>query len=166
MAIWKKVPIGRRFVNYKCNNLPITSVQNRDKSWNSMIIVKILLPAYANLTELSRYKRFFQEQTQRTGEHFWRRTYLSNKNQALIIIFNLKLDERTWNGLIFVCKLRKLEGCIWSAVYDLWITVIITVEFTTSKAGQIRSSSRSIDVFFLWENYLELKSKFYEQVKA
>ena len=80
--------------------------------------------------------------------------------------FYLKLDERTWNGLIFVCKLWKLEGWIWSAVYDLWITVIITVEFTTDKAGQIRSSSRLIDVFFLWENYLELKSKFYEQVKA
>ena len=78
----------------------------------------------------------------------------------------MKLNERTWNGLMFVGKLWKLEGCIWSAVYDLWITIIVTVEFTTSKADQIRSSSRLIDILFLWETYLKLKSKFYEQVKA
>ena len=112
----------------------------------------------------SRFERFFQEQTQRQ-KSFLRRTFfiehLSNENRALIISFNLKLNERTWNGLMFVGKLWKLEGCIWSAVYDLWITIIVTVEFTTSKADQIRSTSRLIDVVFLWETYFQLKSKFF-----
>ena len=72
-----------------------------------MIIMKILLPAYANLTELSRFERFFQEKRKELGQLFNWRTFLTaniliEQKSSFDNHFYLKQDERTSNGLIFV----------------------------------------------------------------